>query len=236
MNTRKPKIFWRLDLPTNYFDTLASDCGLVLGQMDENDNSIAFSGDWTDYQKEEYLYQSIVHTSIDIVSSTGERKKIIIPNGSGRYWCFMDYSDSPNLNIYPTIFQSTDKIVSLCHCSSNWDGLSNSSIITICASTGLFINQYFEDRWLKEMSNKYPGLADDIESWSNGSVILYLDELQEQLLIHSDYPVESSLILKWNNSKWEFYDFIPETFQNVESRMSFNWSCSSLNQREIYTK
>ena len=206
-------IYWHLDLPKLYFDGF-SDYGLLLGHEEDFQNHQPFSGNWEEYNSENLQSEGIVHTALTLVGSNQDSKAIKIPKGAGRFYCFADFSNCPELAYYPSIFEAKKRIVCYCHCTSNWDGLLESSLITIDIDSELFFNQYWDKEWLDIMRKEIPNIGEDVDMWSNGGLQLYLDQEEKQLLIHGDYSGDysASLLFKWDGNGWNLNSIIPGAF------------------------
>ena len=172
---------------------------------------------WRDYENDEWRDQGIIHTELIVVSSAGRTRKIGVSRGQGRLFCFKDFSD---LAYCPSIFRAKTRLVSYCHCSSNWDGLMNSSILTVDIAAGQVHNQYWQTEWLDQFSAAIPEGAGDAENWSNGGLRLYLNNSEDQLLIHGDYDgkFEASILFRWAQTQWEFAKVIPGGYPNFNSK------------------
>jgi hypothetical protein len=229
----KQLIYWWIDLPKFYFDNKA-DNGLLFGHSDDFPEFHPFSGDWDNFNNEEDIAEGIVHTFIDVISSEGKRKRIFIPKGQGSYYCFTDFSDFPELALFPSIFEAQTKLVCYSHCTCNWDGLSNSRLITVDIDSGHFYNQRWCDDWLNLMREKIPNIGDDVDFWSNGALQLYLNKNEDMLLIHADDSGrnEAALIFKWISCAWQLNDIIPGSFpSHNELFKDFRIGSNSLTRR-----
>ncbi|GEM_PF-2876838 len=223
--------FWWLDLPIYYFQHL-SDMGLLLGHIEDHPDIQPFSGKWEQYTDDSI--EGIVHTELSLCSLDKDIKTIKIPKGEGRYYCFTDFCDYPGLAAYPSIFEASKRIVCYCHCTSNWDGLLNSSIVTIDVDSEKFFNQYWEDKWLDRMRKEIPSIGEDVDMWSNGGFQLYLDMEETKLLIHGDYFGDhaASLIFEWDICRWDLLAIIPGPYPKSDSNFdNFRIGANSLTRR-----
>jgi hypothetical protein len=243
IDSHKDSPYWHLDLPEWYFEDVPhylyslSDHGILIGHKRDFCGSHPFSGNWEEYSNDNIHEEGIVHTTLSLINSNGEVKKIEIPEKAGRFYCFRDFSDFPSLACYPSIFEARKRLVSYCHCSSNWDGLRNSSIVTVDIESELFINQYWQDSWVGLMRDKIPGILDDVEDWSNGGLQMYLDIDEEYLLIHGDHHGnhEASLLFKWGANGWDLVNIIHGAYpKSDEAFRQFRIGVNSLTKCRLY--
>lgn len=211
------KKYWRLSLPDNYSSMIGSE-GITLGHI-EDQNECLFKGDWSIYEKED---RKVVHDHVAIKNNDEKCKTINVPHGMRLNWCFRDFGQlntytskkfpPSNIGYFPTIFQAKTKIISYRHCSTNWDGLINSSIITVDINNNIIHNQSWDEKWIQELSKMMPDLEGNGMYWSNGGLQLYLDEEEKFLFIHSDDNGrnEASVILYWQNNNWKLHDIIKD--------------------------
>ena len=221
MNKDKPvSEIWWLDLPKTYFEDL-SDRGLKLSHPDDAPDLRAFSGNWAQYDDINIYSSEIFHRSLTLRNINGNTKRIHIPKGKGRFECFRDFSQYPDLSYYPSVFEANKRLICYCHGSDNWDGLLHSSIVTIDLDSGKFYNQYWFENWLEKMRQEIPGIEGDVDMWSNGGLQLYLDVEETKLLIHGDYSGEypASLLFEWKGSRWELIDVIPGPYPSFSQKI-----------------
>ena len=209
---------WSIDFPNSYFEDRA-DYGLHLSHREDAPDCHVFS-DWLDYENDQCRDKGIIHTELKLVSSQGQKRNIQIPRGQGRFYCFRNFE--PEISIYPSIFRAKRKLVTYCSCTCSWEGLLNSSILTVDIEKGMVLNQYWEKDWLETFIKSVPEAASDAGGWSNGSLQIYLNTSEDMLLIHSDYHEkhEASMIFKWARRRWELVDVVPGTFLQFSSQSS----------------
>lgn len=231
--SNQKKSYWYLDFQDRYFGGF-EDYGLFLEHKDFDHEGLfsRFAGDWEIYEETDDVY----HDQLKLKNQEGETKIIHIPKGVGRKYCFTDFSTC-NIGYYPTIFKAQKRIVSVCHCTSDWDGLGHTSILTIDIETGNVSNQYFYDDdwlWVKKLDKLISGEA---ENWSNGKLELYLDVSENYLLMNGDYlgKHEASMIFKWEACKWILDRIIPGPKPKFENTLEgFKHGPNSLSNLEFY--
>jgi hypothetical protein len=215
--------YWQLELPDWYCgETGFSDAGLVFGHIDELKGGHPFSGEWADYKDDCIQEKGIIHTEVLLKSSLEKTLAIQIPRDLQASFCFTDFSNTPELGYYPSIFEARNRLVGYCHCTSNWDGLRYSSLLTIDIPSQSVHHQFWQEDWLNRMINGIPNTAPDVEMWSNGALQLYLDQSENQLLIHGDYQGEhaASLIFSWTSSGWNLAKVVPGPYPSSNSAYS----------------
>ena len=200
-----------LSYPSDCDSSGFSDSGLSFGHINELKGCHPFTGNWSDYLNESVMDNGIVHTEAVLKGLSGKSRCIKIPCGVEASCAFRDFSNSPELAYYPSIFRAQRKLVSYCHSTSNWDGILCSSLLTIDIECQSIHHQYWQPGWLDMMKDCIPHIGNDVEMWSNGSLQLYLDQAEDQLLIHGDYlgKHEASLMFNWTCSGWSLATVVP---------------------------
>ena len=93
--------------------------------------------------------------------------------------------------------------------------------MTIDIESGRIFNQYWSSSWQNFLKQEIPGIGEDINMWSNGTIQLYLNFDETKLLIHSNYDgnFPASVLFEWTGGGWEIAAVVPGQFPSRDAEL-----------------
>lgn len=194
MNKTKPT--WKLDIPESYYIE-RGEIGFHLGSKEALST---FPHNYEDYE-------DLRFNQINLINNLNQKMEIKVPENINKANVFCDLTVSATKNNFPSIREGKSKLVSLSFCTRNWDGIMESSLLTVDIENKRMHNQYWSEAWVSELEKAFDIKDGTFYDWTNGALDdeIRLNNKEDKLLLYSSISGQyyASIIFIWTEIGWE---------------------------------